>query len=395
MRKLKNEQKGLLFVISIIIIAVLLTIYFAIYLQSDAVEDYLQENSLLKTLFIVEDEDDSVLFSNVLVYNKESQKGALINIPGYTGAIYRTLGRTDRIDAVYEEVDVQSFKSEIESMLGIKIPFYVIIGFNDFIKLSDYLGGIRVFVSEPIDMVSESGERFLLPSGSINLDGDKITSYLHYKHEEETESDVQDRYQNVMQSFFTRLHEKKYEIFIKKNYKIFKTCLKSNLDDDDEKTLLKLISEMDAESSIRQTITGSLRNVGKQQLLMPDNNGEFIKEAVRQTTNLLATTEDGMSGRVYVLEIQNGTTVQGLARNTALLYQRAAYDVLSPVNADRNDYAQTVIVDHIGNKEVANLIGEFIHCTNIVDEEEAYSSGANVDFTIILGQDFNGRYVVK
>ncbi len=395
MRKLKNEQKGLLFVISIIIIAVLLTIYFAIYLQSDAVEDYLQENSLLKTLFIVEDEDDSVLFSNVLVYNKESQKGALINIPGYTGAIYRTLGRTDRIDAVYEEVDVQSFKSEIESMLGIKIPFYVIIGFNDFIKLSDYLGGIRVFVSEPIDMVSESGERFLLPSGSINLDGDKITSYLHYKHEEETESDVQDRYQNVMQSFFTRLHEKKYEIFIKKNYKIFKTCLKSNLDDDEEKTLLKLISEMDAESSIRQTITGSLRNVGKQQLLMPDNNGEFIKEAVRQTTNLLATTEDGMSGRVYVLEIQNGTTVQGLARNTALLYQRAAYDVLSPVNADRNDYAQTVIVDHIGNKEVANLIGEFIHCTNIVDEEEAYSSGANVDFTIILGQDFNGRYVVK
>ncbi|MCR5062962.1 MAG: LCP family protein [Treponema sp.] len=395
MRKLKNEQKGLLFVISIIIIAVLLTIYFAIYLQSDAVEDYLQENSLLKTLFIVEDEDDSVLFSNVLVYNKESQKGALINIPGYTGAIYRTLGRTDRIDAVYEEVDVQSFKSEIESLLGIKIPFYVIIGFNDFIKLSDYLGGIRVFVSEPIDMVSESGERFLLPSGSINLDGDKITSYLHYKHEEETESDVQDRYQNVMQSFFTRLHEKKYEIFMKKNYKIFKTCLKSNLDDDDEKTLLKLISEMDAESSIRQTITGSLRNVGKQQLLMPDNNGEFIKEAVRQTTNLLATTEDGMSGRVYVLEIQNGTTVQGLARNTALLYQRAAYDVLSPVNADRNDYAQTVIVDHIGNKEVANLIGEFIHCTNIVDEEEAYSSGANVDFTIILGQDFNGRYVVK
>lgn len=395
MRKIKNEQKGLLFIISIIIVAVLLTIYFTISLQSDAVEDYLKENSLLKTLFIVEDEDKSVLFSNVLVYNSDSQKGALINIPGYTGAIYRTLGRTDRIDAVYQEIDVESYKTEIESMLGIKIPFYAIISFNDFIKLSDYLGGIRVFVSEPIDIVSETGERYLLPSGSINLDGDKIMSYLHYRVEDETESDVQDRYQNVMQSFFTRLHEKKYEIFIKKNYKVYQTCIQSNLDDDDEKTLLNLISQMDAESSIRQTITGSLRNVGNQQLLMPDNNGEFIKEAVRQTTNLLATTEDGMSGRVYVLEIQNGTTIQGLARNTALLYQRAAYDVLSPVNADRNDYAQTVIVDHIGNKEVANLIGEFIHCTNIVDEGEVYSSGANVDFTIILGQDFNGRYVIK
>ena len=395
MKKMKNEQKGFLFIASIFIIIILLVVYFTISLRSDAVDDYLKENSLLKTLFVVEDEDSSILFSNVLVYNSESQKGALINIPGYTGAIYRSLGRTDRIDAVYENADINAYKSEVETLLGVEIPFYVVIAFDDFIKLSDYLGGMRVFISEPIDIKNESGERFLLPSGSVNLDGDKIKTYLHFRTEDDLESDVQERYQNIMQSFFTRLHEKSYEIFAKKNYKIYQSCFYSNLDDDDEKSLFKMISQMDAESAIRQTITGSIRSVGNQQLLMPDNNGDFIKEAVRQTTNLLASTEDGMSGRVYVLEIQNGTTTQGLARNTALLYQRAAYDVLSPVNADRNDYAQTVIIDHIGNKEVAALVGEFIHCTNIVDEDEMYSSGANVDFTIILGKDFNGRYVIK
>ena len=68
--------------------------------------------------------------------------------------------------------------------------------------------------------------------------------------------------------------------------------------------------------------------------------------------------------------------------------------------AARNDYDETVIIDHIGNPEVAKIVGDFIHCTNIKDENELEevgesSSEANVDFTIILGKDFNGRYVIS
>ena len=44
------------------------------------------------------------------------------------------------------------------------------------------------------------------------------------------------------------------------------------------------------------------------------------------------------------------------------------------------------------------MVGEFIHCTNIVEEEVDLSgpendTAADVDFTIILGKDFDGRYV--
>lgn len=113
----------------------------------------------------------------------------------------------------------------------------------------------------------------------------------------------------------------------------------------------------------------------------------------------MLTSEDGnLSSRVYVLEIQNGTTIQGLARNTAILFQKASYDVLTPVNANRNDYEETIIIDHIGNPEIAKIVGEFIHCTNIreitaEEEMEGFYSDANVDFTIVLGSDFDGRYV--
>ena len=88
-------------------------------------------------------------------------------------------------------------------------------------------------------------------------------------------------------------------------------------------TLFSTLSDVDSESIIRQTITGSARNVDGQFLLLPLNNGEFIKEAIKQTTNMLVSADGSLTSRVYVLEIQNGTNKQGLARNTSILFHIA------------------------------------------------------------------------
>ena len=397
--KIRDEQKGIIFIALIIITAVALSFVFAFSLKTNTVEDALKEKGIMRTLFIIEDDDSSMLFSSVLIYNPSSNKAALVNLPGHTGAIYQSLGRVDKLQKVYSEAGVISFRNEVEKLLGMTIPYYAILSLDSFIKISDYLGGMRVFISEPVDCISEEGDRWLLPSGAINLDGDKINTYLHYRLEDEAEADVQERYQNAMAAFITGIHDKKFVIFQKANRKRYLDFVKTNLKEEEETTLFEAIADVDSESIIKQTITGSLRRVDGQQLLMPDNNGEFIKEAVKTTTNLLASTDGTLTSRVYVLEIQNGTTTQGLARNTAILFQNASYDVLSPVNAPRNDYEETVIIDHIGNMEVAKIVGEFIRCSNIREatpEEEAESSSldAGVDFTIILGRDFDGRYVV-
>ena len=396
--KIRDEQKGVIFIALIIFTAVALSIIFAFSLKTNTVEDALKEKGIMRTLFVVEDDDSGMLFSSVLIYNPSSKKAALVNLPGHTGAIYQSLGRVDKLEKVYSEAGIISYRNEVEKLLGMTIPYYAILTLDNFIKFSDYLGGMRVFISEPVDCVSDEGERWLLPSGAINLDGDKINTYLHYVLPDEVEADVQERYQNAMAAFITGIHDKKFVIFSKQNRKRYLSFITTNLKEEEEITLFEAIADVDAESMIKQTITGSLRRVDGQQLLMPYNNGEFIKEAVKQTTNLLASTDGTLTSRVYVLEIQNGTTTQGLARNTAILFQNASYDVLSPVNAPRNDYEETVIIDHIGNMDVAKIVGDFIRCTNIREatpEEEAESSSldAGVDFTIILGKDFDGRYV--
>ncbi len=398
MKKLRNEQKGILFIALIVIVIAALSLFFARSLKTNSVEDALEHDTLLRTLFVVQNDDGSVLFSNIIILDTSTKKAAVINLPGYTGAIFQSLGRTDKLEAVYNELGMASYRTEVQKMLGISIPYTTMVRLEDFIRLCDMFGGMRVFIPSPIDSVSQEGERWLLPSGAVTLDGDKIAVYLRYRDEEETEESIQDRYQNVMGAFLTGLHDQSFKIFnTSKNFKRFSVSLNTNLADYEEETLYSEISQIDTESIIKQTITGSLRNVDGQQLLFPLNNGEFIKEAVKQTTYMLMSSDGTISNRIYVLEIQNGTKTQGLARRTATLYQNASYDVLSAVNADSNDYAETVIVDHIGNEAVARQVGELIRCTNIkqADEMEDGSSGDSmVDFTVILGRDFNGAYVI-
>lgn len=399
MKKIRDEQKGFIFIILIIVIILITSLIFSLSLKTNVVKEKMKQNQLIKVLFVIQDDDDSALFTNVMICNLESKKAGLINIPGYTGAIFRSLNRTDRIDMVYNENGISDYKREIENLIGLGIDYTIEITLDNFIMLTDYLGGMRIFISEPIDIISENGERWLLPSGSVNLDGDKINTYLHYRLEDESGYMVQERYQNVMSALISGIHEKKFIIFNKNNFKKYEPMFKTNLKSEEIELLMQVIADADSETLFKQTITGSLRNVDGQILLTPLNNGENVRNNVRQVVNMLTPSGNVLDSRVYVLEIQNGTTVQGLARNTSILFQNASYDVLSAINADRNDYEETIIIDHLGNAEVAKMIGDFIHCTNIQEPnfnmEEEDNSRADVDFTIILGKDFNGQYVVK
>ena len=397
---IRDEQKGIIFIAVILVVVIALSIIFKFALKTDTVADYMDDHEVVETLFIVEDHDNNILFSTLLFNHSSSYKAAMLNIPGFTGAIFKTIGRTDKIDNVYKEKGIEGYKKELEKMLGldVEIPFYTVIGIDDFTKLCDYIGGLRIFISEPIDCVSPEGERWLLPSGAVTLDGDKIAVYLNYREESEDEFDIQERYQNCAAAFISGIHNKKFEMFDGDNFKVYSDCIKSNITDEEEKTLFKLIAEADAESIIRQTITGSIRHVDDQELLIPDNNGEFIKQAVRQTINILTSADGNLSSRLYVLEIQNGTTKPGLARKTATQYTETRnYDVLAPKNARRQDYEKTVILDRKNSPEIAKIVGQFINCDNIreitsEEEQDEFYSDADIDFTIILGSDFDEQY---
>lgn len=400
MKDVKNftsGNRGALLLVLILLIFISVTVGLAFSLRVDKVEQNIEKDSVIKTLFVMEDKNE-VLFTDVFIYYPVSRRGVLINILGNTGAIFSSLGRVDRIDAVYSEKGIDAYKDEIEKLVGQTIPFYIVMSLDGFGALTDMLGGMKVFIPSPVDIKDEDGGRYLLPSGVVNLDGDKIRTYLTYSKPDEDNEDQIERRQNVLIAFFSALTRNSRILQKMKTFEAVAKRMRSNLEGKEFHTLVTEISNVDSEHLNPTAITGSRRVVDGKTLLFPYYDGQLIKDVVKQATNSLVSLDNENVNRIYVLEIQNGTKVQGLARNTSALLQSAGYDVLSTLNADSNDYEKTVIINHIGNAEVAKSLGDFIRCTNIVEDtvsdDQIYSDdGSNVDFTIILGKDFDGRYV--
>ena len=390
-----NSNAGAFLIFLIFLILISVTVGLALSLRVNAVDENLKSDRVIKTLVVMEDKN-RVLFTDVFIYYPETKRGALINILGNTGAIYSSLGRVDSIDSVYLEKGIEVYKSEIEKLVGQAIPFYIVLNLTKFGELTDLLGGMKILNHSSVDVRNEEGERWLLPNGLVSLDGDKIQAYLNYERPDDKEDDVIERRQNVLLAFFSALSRNEKIIQDKKSFALISKKMSSNLDDDDFHRLMMLISQVDSERLSPQTITGSERVVDGKKLLFPHYNGELIKQIFQQMANTLISLE-GANNRTYVLSILNGTSVQGLARNTGVLLQSAGYNVLSMGNADSNDYEKTTIINHIGNAEIAKILGDFIRCKNIIEESVSQDAdnmnASNVDFTIILGKDFDGRYV--
>lgn len=393
-----QAERHVLFLVIIFLVLGVTSLILVFSLQTDPVEEVLKNDQLIRMLIVLEDQGEPIS-TTVLAYYPVSRRGALFDILGNTGAIWSSLGRVDRIAEVYKEKGIEVYKKEIETLTGMQIPFTAEISLTDFGKLTDLLEGLRVLVPYPVDVEIDS-DRYLLPSGAVTLDGDKIQTYLTYSIPEETASDKQDRTQNAVVAFFAALNKNKTRVFTEKNFKQYSKLMRVNIDKDGCFRLFSEVSSIDAERLIPQAITGSLREVDGKMLLFPYYDGQLIKDVCKQNVSALVSSNEIEHSRIYVLEIQNGTTVQGLAKNTAALLQSVGYDVLGMVNADKNDYENTIIIDHIGNQEIAQSLAGFIRCENVVTDEVLHDDAgleANslVDFTLILGKDFDGRYVQK
>lgn len=394
---MKNKRlgKGVFLLILIFIIVIATAIIIVMSLQTDEVGDILKNDQLIKILLVLHD-GDNVVWTDVLIYYPVSRRGAVFDIPGNTGAIYKSINRTDRIDAVYREKGISTYCEEIEKLTGTEIPFIMEMTMEDFSYITDFLGGLRIFIPYPVDTI-ENDVHYLLPSGAVVLDGDKICTYLEYRLPEDTSADIQERKQNSVVAFLSAVNSNKSYLLEEKVFPLFAAHIKANVDEKGLKSIFSEISTIDADRLMPQTITGRESEVQGETLLFPRYDAQLIKDVFKQTTTALISASGAATSRVYLLEIQNGTTQNGLAKNTGELLQSAGYEVLSMINADSNDYEKTVIIDHIGNELEAQSLASFINCSNIITDEikddDELEADSLVDFTIILGRDFDGRYV--
>lgn len=389
LRRKRKWDKSL--VVLGLIIAVVLASAAIGYLQlrTDLLSESLQKGRPLSFLFAVSG-DQEYRFFEVLQYHPQTHRGAVLFLPGNVGLIIESLKKVDRLDVLYRYGSIGPLKDKVEQITGLQIPFYFELREQDVVSLVDLLGGLELFIPNPVE--SAVGERkVLLPSGSVVLDGDKIRDFIAYQDPLEPETDWVGRKQKFLQSLLKALGESDL-VLDASPFAALRRLVSTNLGPRSLAALLRELAKLESEKLIFQRVLGSTRTVDGKELLFPHFDGQLLKEIVKQTGETIASAEPGAEEELIVaLEILNGTSVAGLAKRAASVFQSFGYEIVALGNADNTEYLNTVVLDRKGRLEAAQKAAELIHCRRVYSRL-AEGGDLTIDVTLILGKDFDGRY---
>ncbi|MCF7928364.1 MAG: LCP family protein [Spirochaetales bacterium] len=389
MKRSKSFDRGLFFLIPIVGLVVATAVFLYIQTRTDRVTESIQENEAITMAFVFLD-DGSIEATEVVMYHPGSKNAAILDIPSNVGMLIEKLNRVDRIERVYQEEGRDAYIEKLEELTGLNIPFVMEMNMQDFTRIVDLLGGLELFIPNPIE-VRFDDEIILLPSGNVRLDGAKARTYMSFSLPDEGTIERVNRKQKTIQSFLRRLPELD-DTFQKRGFtQTFFDNLETNLGHDALLSFIDSLGELHSEQIIFQRVLGVQREVDEQQLLFPHYEGKLLKETVSRTKETLKRSGTAVESELITsVKILNGTTKNGLASRTAQLLESFGYEVAHIGNAEKNDTEHTMIIDNRGNRDLARELADRIRCNRIFSQADPL--GEQADITLILGQDFDGRY---
>ncbi len=120
-------------------------------------------------------------------------------------------------------------------------------------------------------------------------------------------------------------------------------------------------------------------------------NIPLVKEAVFpvQVASSISTTEIETPAPmdIYQVEVRNGVGVSGVAERMRTYLRSKGYDVVGVGNHPSFDVGQTIVIDRIGNLEIAQQVAASLGLPPERVQQDVRSE-FHLDVSIILGKDY-------
>lgn len=119
----------------------------------------------------------------IMVLNSDpaAKKATLISIPRDTLAVLPGRG-LDKINHAYAYGGVELSKRTVENLLGIKIPYYIVVDLAGIVEIIDDLSGVPINVEKRMYYVDYAGGLYIdLKPGRQRLSGKQVMGYLRYR----------------------------------------------------------------------------------------------------------------------------------------------------------------------------------------------------------------------
>jgi polyisoprenyl-teichoic acid--peptidoglycan teichoic acid transferase len=394
LRKKKALERFIVALIFIIIIGssgLLIT-----RLKTDKISNAVENSQNINMIIMVHDQGE-LIFSELFMYDSDTGKGSLFNIPAYMGSIIDELKKMDRIDVLYDSNNPKKYVDKISSIINIDLPYFISISKENFADIIDLFEGIKIFIANPVELLSEENS-ILLPSGNVVLDGSKSIAYLEYQDELDSDIEHISRRQKILQSLFSQFDNNSILLKNKNFTNYLISYLDSNLKKEALISFFWIFDILDSERIVFQRVLGNTRLVGEKNLLFPHYEGKLLRETVQQTISSLANTEVMSADELNItMEILNATEQSGLAGRTSQVFKSFGYDIVRIANFDKDEeFEKTIVISRNGDRISAEKVAEIIHCKEISYFPDQYFDNdlktGDSEIIIILGKDFDGRY---
>ena len=333
-------------------------------LRVDQITDSLKKKLPLNTLFIFSD-GEKALFFEVFFYNPETRKGSILYVPPNLGERHREHQPGGRHRRPVPPVQSASPEAEDRGPSRASPSTASSTSERGGRKAGGPDGGSGRVHSQSRRSTLQ-GHRILLPSGSVSLDGDKARDFISYQDPLESDADMIGRRQKFLQALLKGLGENNTFLLQRGPFRMLRSLLRTNLP---RRALGSFIAEMgrfDSERMVLQRVLGTTRSVDGRDLLFPHQDGELLKQAVKQAMAANASSEFvSPEALTITVEVLNGTRTAGLANRARDLLQSYDLEVMAPNNADNDQYINTVVLDRRATSTTRRRSADIIHCTRI------------------------------
>jgi len=289
-------------------------------------------------------------------------------------------GAFHKINAAYGRGGAEFTRAALSDVLGVEIPWHVVVDYQGFIAFVDAVGGVTFTIEEPMRYEDTKQDLVIdLPAGTQTLDGQRALDYWRYR-DAATREDLGRirRQQAFLRAFAEKLAEIQGASQIKALVETAYQSIRTNLALVDVYTLVERLQRLSPEDLQFAVLTGRVERI--------DDSSYFLADPVETA----ALVEEFFLGREVLTNrdvrviVLNGHPDEemrpGLARQVSDSLRDQGFQIVALWNADAFDYPQSLLIDLAGDERKTRRLTSTIKSPLLVVSAEGFSAWTTEQF---------------
>ncbi|MEZ4713047.1 MAG: LCP family protein [Caldilineaceae bacterium] len=346
----------------------------------------------------------------LLTLDPQSKTGGMLSLPRDLWLPIPNQSVTTKINMAYVIGENRKYPGggaqlamdTVSSFIGHPVDYYVRVNFRGFTQIVDLIGGIDIMVphtihDEQYPTPDYGTEVFHVDAGLQHMDGETALKYVRTRNTDDDYGRAR-RQQLVIQAIADKvLRADMIPALLPKIPTLFYT-MRSSID-----TNIPMATQIEMAQYLRTATPQNMRTLvldsdyGEETyseegawILLPDR--DRVRGALERffapAADVAAANADPSWVRVEVL---NGTGQPGVAARTRTLLQSYGWQVVSIDDADRSDYANTLIINYRAPDALVQKLSQELDVTSgsaALSADKVNPVGTSpVDLRIVLGRD--------